>query len=156
MGLGLHSGRSLRLAAIESLLDDLFCWNAQRQQNSSDMFHEGLGPTEEERPVSRIVQVFRDELAADTARRTMPSIVGLRQGHNALQVEQPLLQGLQLRGEDNVRAGAYAVKECCLGMQGEIVNIAEHRNHGRDPAACREKDDAGLGVLVEMESAKRT
>ena len=102
------------------------------------MFHEGLGPTKEERPISGIVQVLADQLAADTARRTMPSIVGLRQGHNALQVEQPLLQGLQLRGEYNVRAGAYAVKERCLGMQGEIVDITEHRNHGRDPAACCE------------------
>src|SRR6266567_60558 len=102
------------------------------------MFHEGLGPTKEERPVGGIVQMLGDQLAADTTRWTMPSIIGLRQGHNALHVEQSLLQGLQLRGEYNVRAGAYAVKECCLGMQGEIVNITEHRNHGRDPAACRE------------------
>jgi hypothetical protein len=115
----------------------------------------GWGPQRKERPVGGIVQVFGDQLAADTACRTMPSIVGLGQGHNALHVEQPLLQGLQLRGEYDVRAGAYA-EECCLGMQGEIVDITEHRNHGRDPAACREKDNAGLGVLVEMESAKRT
>src|SRR5260370_1048265 len=146
--------RDAGLAAIEPLFQDLFRWNGGRQQQSLDVLHEGLWTAKEERAIAEIAQMLEDQFTTEPPLLPSPSVIWPCQNHNPLQLGEPFLQRLQLGSKDNVLARSHAVEESHLGIQGEIVNVSEHRHHRRDPAASSKKDNPLVNRLVKVESPK--